>query len=98
MAHDGRAREPGRVCPLVRVRVCERHVPSAEPVERAEREQRVLDGVSTLDAHQYGDLALTLGPANVRCRAREQELRGMTLDLPIRDVDEIDRSPQRASA
>ena len=98
MTDHRRSVEAGRVRPLVGVRVRERHVAAAEAVERAQRVERVLDGVTALDAHEDRDLALALGAADVGGRRGEQQVAGVTLDLPVRDVDEIHGAPQRTTA
>ena len=58
------------VRPVVGVEVGQRHVADAEPVVVAERTERILDGVPSLDAEERGDAALAVRALDVICAER----------------------------
>ncbi len=81
---------PGRVergiGPIERHVVSERHVSHAQIVVRAERAERILDGVSALQAKERGELALLELASNVGGTQRKRESVGILLDHSARDI------------
>ena len=67
-----REEDAGGVRPVVRVRVRQRHVADAQPIERGERSERVLDRVPALDPDQDGDLSVSSWPPGCRRPSRRR--------------------------
>ena len=85
-----------RVRPVDVVVVGERHVAHAQPVQRAQRRQGVVDGVAALGAHQRGDTALGARRLHVVGGAGEpQVVRVAGGQLPY-DVDLFQAGADRA--
>jgi hypothetical protein len=93
-----RAEEIARgIRPAVRVRVGQRHVADAQPIERREGAERVLDRVSSFDPDEHRDLCVPLRAANLRDRAREDEVRPVGLDETVDQVRELERLARGAA-
>ncbi len=87
-----RARFVGaRVRPIDRLRVRQPQVPRAPIVELAERRQRVLDHVATLDPDQPGDLSAAADPLDVVGRPGQRKGVVVAGDHPVDQVELLER-------
>ena len=87
-----------RVGPRDVLRVRERHVARAEPVEHAQRAERAVDRVAALHADERRDLPLLEDPLDVVGRERQLERLGILAHHAMDDVDLLERGGDRDPA
>ena len=87
-----RARNVGRrVDPIERIGVSQGHVPRTEVIQPAQRRERVLDRMSTLDADQRGDFARSMDPLDVIGGEGNLQVVGITSHQPANEIDLFER-------
>ena len=82
----------GRIRPLGVFRVCQGHVADTQPVKDVERPQVVFNDVASLQAHEDGDLLLTVNAFNLSRVASRFQAAGMQRHLAIHCIDEVERA------
>lgn len=78
----------GRIAPVVRVDVRERHVAGAEPVEVAEGVEGILDRVTAFDSDHDSRFAIFLGAANPFRVCAERELTRIARGFRLNEIDQ----------
>src|SRR3954471_10676406 len=77
--------------------MCECHIAHAKVVVRAQRTERVLNGMTAFDTHERCDATFLVCGANVSRRARQHEGVGVPLDHTKRDIDLLELRARKVS-